>query len=113
MPGRLLIVDDEKAMRLALKSLLAKEGYEVETAESGEQALRAIEAGSFHMGITDLSMKEVGGTGVLQHTRRIDPGTAVVMITPHGAAEITVAAPERGAAGSTAKALGPHAPHLL
>src|SRR5437764_12806746 len=64
MPGRLLIVDDEKAMRLALKSLLAKEGYEVETAESGEQALRAIEAGSFHMVITDLSLKDVDGMDV-------------------------------------------------
>jgi CheY-like chemotaxis protein len=46
MSGRVLIVDDEKAMRLALKSLLAKEGYEVDTAESGEEALRRIEQGA-------------------------------------------------------------------
>jgi len=98
MPGRLLIVDDEKAMRLALKGLLAKEGYEVDTAETGEQALRAIEAGSFHVVITDLSMKDVDGMDVLEHTRRIDPDTAVVMITAYGSEKIAVAAMKRGAA---------------
>jgi len=98
MPGRLLIVDDEKAMRLALKSLLAKEGYEVETAESGEQALRAIAAGSFHVVITDLSMRDVDGMDVLEHARRVDPDTAVVMITAYGSEKIAVAAMKRGAA---------------
>jgi DNA-binding NtrC family response regulator len=98
MPGRLLIVDDEKGMRLALKSLLAKEGYEVEVAESGEQALRAIEAGSFHVVITDLSMKDIDGMDVLEHTRRMDPDTAVVMITAYGSEKIAVAAMKRGAA---------------
>ena len=52
MAGRVLIVDDEKGMRLALKALLSKEGYEVETADSGEAAIRCIEQGSFHVVIT-------------------------------------------------------------
>jgi DNA-binding NtrC family response regulator len=98
MPGRVLIVDDEKAMRLALKGLLAKEGYEVDTAESGEQALRAIAAGSFHVVITDLSMRDVDGMDVLEHARRVDPDTAVVMITAYGSEKIAVAAMKRGAA---------------
>jgi DNA-binding NtrC family response regulator len=98
MSGRVLIVDDEKAMRLALKSLLAKEGYEVDTAESGEEALRTIEPGSFHVVITDLSMKDVDGMEVLEHTRRIDPDTAVVMITAYGSEKVAVAAMKQGAA---------------
>ena len=98
MSGRVLIVDDEKAMRLALKSLLAKEGYEVDTAESGEEALRRIEAGSFHVVITDLSMKDVDGMEVLEHTRRVDPDTAVVMITAYGSEKVAVAAMKQGAA---------------
>src|SRR5262249_58582775 len=49
MMGRILIVDDEKALLLALRGLLSKEGYEVETATSGEEALRRIETGSFHL----------------------------------------------------------------
>src|SRR6266849_781456 len=62
MQGRVLVVDDEKAMLLALKGLLGKEGYHVETAGSGEEALQRIETGCFHVVITDLSMNGVGGT---------------------------------------------------
>src|ERR1051326_4976792 len=98
MPGRLLIVDDEKAMRLALKSLLAKEGYDVDTAESGEQAIRLIEPGSFHVVITDLSLKDLNGMSVLDHTRAVDPDVAVVMITAYGSEKIAVAAMKNGAA---------------
>src|SRR5437867_12597187 len=98
MQGRVLIVDDEKAMLLALKGLLAKEGYHVETAASGEEALRQIETGSFHVVITDLSMNGVGGMQVLEHARRFDPDLAVIMITAHGSEKIAVQAMKLGAA---------------
>ena len=49
MKGRLLIVDDERGILLALKGLFSKEGYEVETAESGEEALQKVKAGPFHV----------------------------------------------------------------
>src|SRR2546426_10450456 len=87
MPGRVLVVDDEKAMRLALKGLLAKEGYHVEVAGNGEEALRLIETGSFHVVITDLSMDGVGGMQVLEYARRVDPDVAVNMINASGAEE--------------------------
>jgi DNA-binding NtrC family response regulator len=98
MPGRILVVDDEKAMRLALKGLLAKEGYQVEAAGSGEEALRLIETGSFHVVITDLSMDGVGGMQVLEHARRVDPDVAVIMITAYGSEKIAVQAMKLGAA---------------
>src|SRR2546425_6571270 len=98
MQGRVLVVDDEKAMVLALKGLLGKEGYHVETTVSGEEALRQIETGSFHVVITDLSMNGVGGMQVLEHARRFDPDLAVVMITAHGSEKIAVQAMKLGAA---------------
>src|SRR5437870_3710035 len=98
MQGRILVVDDEKAMLLALKGLLAKEGYHVETAASGEEALRQIETGSFHVVITDLSMNGVGGMQVLEHARAVDPELAVIMITAHGSEKIAVQAMKLGAA---------------
>jgi DNA-binding NtrC family response regulator len=98
MAGRVLIVDDEKGMRLALRSLLGKEGYEVETAESGEEALRRIGPGSFHVVITDLSLNDTDGMAVLEHARRVDPDAAVVMITAYGSEKIAVAAMKNGAA---------------
>ena len=97
MQGRVLVVDDEKAMVLALKGLLGKEGYHVETAGSGEEALRRIETGSFHVVITDLSMNGVGGMQVLEHAKRVDPDLAVVMITAYGSEKIAVQAMKLGA----------------
>ena len=97
MQGRVLVVDDEKAMVLALKGLLGKEGYHVETAGSGEEALRRIETGSFHVVITDLSMNGVGGMQVLEHAKRVDPDLAVVMITAYGDAATERKALEGGA----------------
>src|SRR2546429_7662142 len=79
-------------MVLALKGLLGKEGYHVETAGSGEEALRRIETGSFHVVIPDLSMNGVGGMQVLEHARRVDPDLAVVMITAYGSAKIAAQA---------------------
>jgi DNA-binding NtrC family response regulator len=98
MPGRILIVDDEKAMLIALRGLLTKEGFEIETASSGEEALPKIDTGSFHLVITDLSMKGVSGMDVLEHARRFDPDLAVIMITAHGSETAAVQAMKLGAA---------------
>src|SRR2546426_4041937 len=98
MQGRVLVVDDEKAMVLALKGLLSKEGYQVETAGSGEDAVKRIETGSFHLVITDLSMNGVGGMQVLEHARRVDPELAVIMITAYGSEKIALQAMKLSAA---------------
>jgi DNA-binding NtrC family response regulator len=96
--GRVLIVDDEKALLLALKGLLTKEGYQVETAGSGEEAIERIEGGSFHLVITDLSMKKLSGMDVLERAKAVDPDTAVIMITAYGSEKVAVQAMKLGAA---------------
>src|SRR5262249_60268175 len=96
MMGCLLIVDDEKALLLALRGLLSKEGYQVETATSGEEALRHIETGSFHLVVTDLSMNGVSGMDVLERARAFDPDLAVIMITAHGSEKAAVQAMKLG-----------------
>jgi len=98
MNGRVLIVDDEKAMRVALKGLLSKEGYEVEAVGTGQEALQHIDTGNFHVVITDLSMDGIGGMQVLEHARRADPDLAVIMITAYGSEKIAVQAMKNGAA---------------
>jgi len=97
MQGRVLVVDDEKGMRLALTGLLSKEGYQVESADSGEAAVRIIEPGRFHVAITDLSMTGITGMQVLEHARRVDPDLAVIMITAYGSEKIAVQAMKLGA----------------
>src|SRR5215813_1959634 len=97
MSGRILIVDDEKALLIALRGLLTREGYQVETASSGEEAIRRIDTGSFHLVITDLAMDGVGGMQVLARARAVDPDLAVVMITAHGSEKTAVEAMKLGA----------------
>jgi len=98
MSGRVLVVDDEKAMLVALKGLLSKEGYQVDTASSGEDAVRILEAGSFHVVVTDLSMKGLTGMDVLARARALDPDVAVIMITAYGSEKLAVQAMKLGAA---------------
>ena len=97
MRGRLLIVDDERGIVIALKGLFTKEGYEVETAECGEQALEKVKAGLFHAIITDLSMKKMSGLELLKQVRELDPACAVLMITAYGSQRIAVEAMKAGA----------------
>jgi DNA-binding NtrC family response regulator len=97
MKGRLLIVDDERGIVIALKGLFTKEGYEVESAESGEQALEKVKAGLFHVIITDLSMKQMSGLDLLKRVRELDPECAVLMITAYGSQRIAVEAMKAGA----------------
>jgi len=97
MPGRILVVDDEKAILVALRGLFTKEGYEVDTASSGEEAVKKIEGGRFHVIVTDLSMDGISGMQVLERGRATDPDLAVVMITAHGSEKAAVQAMKLGA----------------
>ncbi|MGH7864762.1 MAG: sigma-54-dependent transcriptional regulator, partial [Candidatus Binataceae bacterium] len=97
MKGRLLVVDDERAILLALRGLFTKEGYEVETAESGETALEKVKTGLFHVIITDLSMQGMSGLDLLHKVRELDPACAVLMITAYGNQRIAVEVMKAGA----------------
>jgi len=98
MQGRVLIVDDEKSLVLAIKGVLSKEGYQIETAYSGEDAVKLIETGSFHVVITDLSLGGITGLQVLARARAVDPDTSVIMITAYGSEKVAVEAMKKGAA---------------
>ena len=57
----ILVVDDEKSMREFLEILLAKEGYRVTLAESGEKACQILDTKHFDLVVTDIRMKDVDG----------------------------------------------------
>jgi len=95
---RILVVEDEHAIRLALKGLLRREGFEVELAEDGEIAEEKLRGESFDLVITDLALGG-GKTGmdVLRAAKEARSDTAVVMITAHGSEKIAVEAMKAGA----------------
>jgi DNA-binding NtrC family response regulator len=92
-----MIVDDERGIVVALRGLFTKEGYEVDTADSGEQALEKFKSGFFDVIITDLSMKGMDGLQLLKRMRELEPNTAVLMITAYGTQRIAVEAMKAGA----------------
>jgi len=95
---RILIVEDEAAIRLALSGLLRREGYDVEQAESGEPAIARLRTDAFDLVLTDLALGAgPSGMDVLRAAREFQPETPVVMITAHGSEKIAVEAMKAGA----------------
>ncbi len=98
MSARILVVEDEHAIRLALKGLLKREGHAVELAENGEVAIERLRSEAFDLVITDLALgRGASGMDVLRAAREERAETAVVMITAHGSEKIAVEAMKLGA----------------
>ncbi len=97
MKHRILVVDDETDICKALDLLLRKEGYEVVTANSAEEAIEKLKASFFDVLITDLKMGKMDGMELLTRAKEISPDTASVMMTAFSSIESAVEAMKRGA----------------
>jgi len=106
--ARILVVDDEAIIRKSFARALADDGFEVETAADGEQALELLGGRAFDLVITDLRMPKVGGHEVLRHVKANCPGTEVVVLTGYGTIENAVAAIKEGAYNYITKPLNKH-----
>jgi DNA-binding NtrC family response regulator len=96
--GRVLLVEDERAIQIALAGLLRKEGYEVTIASSGDEAIQKMGAEPYDLVLTDLALgKGKTGMDVLEASKRVRTETPVVMITAHGNEKIAVDAMKAGA----------------
>jgi len=94
----ILIVDDEPSMRIALSESLESCGYEVETADCGEDALAKFQEDKFEVVITDMKMPGMSGMDVLRGIRKVSAKTPVVVITAYGTVNTAVEAMKEGAA---------------
>ena len=77
----ILVVDDESEMRSALSHALTRNGFSVESAASGTEALVKIKKDPFSLVITDLKMPEMSGMEVLGAINKLTPGIPVMVIT--------------------------------
>jgi two-component system response regulator AtoC len=96
-PKKILVVDDEVNMRLVLKAMLKKEGYDVETAADGLEALALLHRHDITACITDLRMPKLDGMGLLNRMVEEYPSIPVIIITAHGTVETAVDALKKGA----------------
>ena len=95
--ARLLVVDDDEAVRRIVAELLQEEGYEPVIAASAEEALELLSKNQFELVISDIKMPGVDGLALLRNLRESHPETAVIMMTGFGQIESAVEALKLGA----------------
>ncbi|MCZ7665599.1 MAG: response regulator [Thermoleophilia bacterium] len=103
----ILVVDDEKSIRLTLAQALEPLGFPVETAINGEEALAKLEEKDYGMLLLDLKMPGMDGLEVLHRIRERRPRTYVIIITAHGTIESAVEAMKLGAVDFIRKPFSP------
>ncbi|HVF57484.1 MAG TPA: sigma-54 dependent transcriptional regulator [Pyrinomonadaceae bacterium] len=96
---RILVVDDEPMMADSLKQNLVEEGYTVDTASAGAEAIELFDRGGHHIAICDLQLpdKDMDGMDVLRHIKDTRPATEVIVVTGYGTVERAVEATKAGA----------------
>src|SRR5437763_1721026 len=103
----LLVVDDEKNMRLSLEAVMSEEGYEVRAVDSAEQALRLLEQEDFFMIITDARLNGMSGYEFLGQLKQKWPNLPILMITAYATPKLAVEAIKAGAIDYLAKPFAP------
>lgn len=97
MSDSILVIEDEKIVRVSLLDALAIEGYTVFSVENGNDALVALEEGHFSLVITDIRLPGAGGIDILKKSLAESPETPVIMMTAYGDIKDAVEAMRIGA----------------
>lgn len=106
MPYKILVVDDEKAVRKLFWDLFKKEGYVVTAVASGEEALTTLDKEKFDVVLLDIKLEHMSGIEALKKIKETKPQTTVVMITGFGYDEELVSkSKEFGCSGYISKNL--------
>src|SRR3990170_1183536 len=95
--SHILIVDDEKAIRKTLTEILSFEGYEIDEAPDGEEALKCFKEKTYDVVLCDIKMPKLDGLEFLQKATEHNPDVPVIMISGHGTIETAVEAVKKGA----------------
>jgi len=94
---RILVADDEESIVVLLSGILKKEGYHVETAGDGQEAMDKLKNSRFDLVISDLKMPRADGLTLVDFIKQAYPETLVVLLTAHGTIDIAVEAMKKGA----------------
>ncbi len=94
---RVLVVDDEEALRDVLSLLLSREGYDVTTAHSGEDAVERLESVSFDAVLSDVRMPGMGGLALVDWITANRPEVTTLVMSAFGSVELALDAMHRGA----------------
>ena len=95
--SNILIIDDEKAIRKTLGEILSYEGYKMDEAGDGEEALKKFKEKAYDVVLCDIKMPKMDGIEFLEKAREINPDVPIIMISGHGTIETAVEAVKKGA----------------
>jgi CheY-like chemotaxis protein len=98
--NRILVIDDEKDIRTALKQILELEGYEVDLAANGKDGLAKLEEHGADLVITDIIMPGIDGVATVGHIKKSRPNLPVIVIS--GGGNVAPASYEPGAISTSA-----------
>lgn len=97
MAPTILIIDDEKSIRKALREILEMEKFKVEEAQDGKEGLNLLLAKKYDCALCDIKMPRLSGMEVLERAQEADVETPIVMISGHGTTDDAVEAVKKGA----------------
>ena len=97
MKAKILIVDDEKAIRDSLKMVLTDEGYFAETASDGSEAIEKLIEDEFDIIISDIKMPNLDGMQLLKKTNEVNPSTFFIIMTAYASVQTAIEALRLGA----------------
>ncbi|MCG6894513.1 MAG: FAD-dependent oxidoreductase [Desulfobacteraceae bacterium] len=106
---RILVVDDEAIVRESLRDILDEEGFDVSAAASGPEALESLDAGAYHLMLTDIKMPGMDGVELLKAAKAAHPDLIVLMMTAYATVETAVEAMKVGALDYLIKPFDPDA----
>lgn len=95
--AKILVIDDEKNIRISLKEILDFEGHSVDVAEDGKSGLEMISTSTYDLIFCDIKMPQMDGLEVLEKINESNPELPVIMISGHGTIDTAVEAIKKGA----------------
>ena len=96
-PASILVVDDERLIRWSLEQHLRREGYSVQSVETGAEALQRVQADAPDLILLDVRLPDGDGVDFLERLRATDPECQVILMTAHGGVSSAVRAMKLGA----------------
>jgi len=104
---RILVIDDDKTIRLTMSAILRSEGFIVDTAETGREAIEKSNANNYNLALIDIRLPDIMGTALLDKFRQMDPPMIKIIVTGFPAIQNAIEAVNKGANAYILKPVDP------
>ncbi len=94
---RILVIDDDKTIRLTIAAILRDEGFSVDTAETGKEAIEKSNANTYNLALVDIRLPDIMGTELLTKLRETTPPMVKIIVTGFPALQNAIEAVNKGA----------------